>query len=430
MGLVNEEDVVPLHPLAEKPLQLRVGVKDIVVVADDCVRPQGQVQTQLEGAHLPFLRLLLHRLTAHVVGGGDHVIDRIVDTVKMSLGVRTVVRIALRLLAEAYLLLCRQGDDLVLESRIPLLHCSGPIRAGLLQYVKGLLGHGSGDGLGGQVKKLVRQPLPHCLHSRKDGGHGLSHTCGSLDEQLFLSLNGPVDSGRQLLLALPVLVGKFYFFYRSVPLLPPLHLEESPLFVGVRDTVKPLSQLLYGILLPEPADLLCLQMTVGHLHAHLLLLMLIPVDKGIAFGLGQVHRYRLLQGVHIPEYPLDLVDDQPLLRVHDAVRPPLHLEDELLVGHLAFHGHLRRVHTPHLPLDLPVEPGSHLHGLLVRRGSSIVKIPALEDELHQGPDRNFDQLLFHRSIISGDVILFNNVASEIKPTGGILCITRKYYLII
>ena len=58
MGLVDEKDKVLLPAaLSEEPPQLHIGIKDIIIIADNGIHPGGQLQLQLIGADLPLFAL-------------------------------------------------------------------------------------------------------------------------------------------------------------------------------------------------------------------------------------------------------------------------------------------------------------------------------------------------------------------------------------
>ena len=90
----------------------------------------------------------------------------------------------------------------------------------LLQFPhhpKGVLGHAAGDALGRQIEQFIPHTLPHGLEAGKYGGQGLAHTGGRLNKQILLTRNAAVDRYCQLLLPLPVRIGKFQILNGLIP---------------------------------------------------------------------------------------------------------------------------------------------------------------------------------------------------------------------
>ena len=142
MGLIDQEQVVAFVSLAKESLQMRIGIKDIIIVADHGIYPGRYIQPQFKGTDLPFFCLLLDHFPDDGVSGGQKLIDGIVDPIEMPFRIGTGVRVALRLFTEADLFLCRQHDHLHPERLVT-------------QGLESLPGHGPGDGLGRQIKELL-----------------------------------------------------------------------------------------------------------------------------------------------------------------------------------------------------------------------------------------------------------------------------------
>jgi hypothetical protein len=53
MGFVDEDREVALF-VGEEALERDAGIKDVVVVADDCVGPNGEIEGEFERADLVF----------------------------------------------------------------------------------------------------------------------------------------------------------------------------------------------------------------------------------------------------------------------------------------------------------------------------------------------------------------------------------------
>ena len=89
-----------------------MGVKGIVVVTNHRICKQTHIQTHLKGADLMSPGIVLHPFSVKAVLMGDKVVHGIVDSVKMSPGVGTSLRVAFHFLTEADFLLGRQGHCL------------------------------------------------------------------------------------------------------------------------------------------------------------------------------------------------------------------------------------------------------------------------------------------------------------------------------
>ena len=381
MRLVDQKQILAFISLAEEPLQMRIGIKNIIIVADNRIHPQRHVQPHLERAHVPFSRLFFYHLPAHLICGGQQFIHRVIHPVKMPLGVRAVIRIAVCLLAEADLLLGGEHD-----------HFHAQILG--FQGVKCLPRHRSGNRLGRQVEYLLSQPFPHGFYSRKHRRDRLSHSCRSLYEQFLLTEDGAVDAGNQLLLSLPVRKGKFHLPYGCIALLSPLNLITGPSLIRSCQFLKPGFQILEGICAFKSPDLLRLHIAVGHLHANFLQAILPGIDIGVALCLGQMHQDGLFQCIQFLKDSLDLVHHGALRRIHDAVCTPLDQQQESIAGNLLLQGDLCMIIGTHLPLDLPVDLASKQHGVLVSPCYSIVNIAAAQYKFHQAAHGDPNHWLF------------------------------------
>ena len=355
-----------------------IRIKHIIVITDHGVDPGGYIQRQFEGADPESLRLRLYDRPADLVPAHEHVIDRVVYPVKMAFRVGAGIRIAYRFITEADLLLCRKGDHLHLE---PLL----------LHRPEGLLCGGPCDGLGGQVKDLVAQSLTYSLNRREHGGDGFADAGGRLDEKLLFPEDCAVHGSRHVFLPGPVGKGKFTGPDRGVPLFRPFDLEPGPFLILSGQIPEPLFQLFQGIFFCKSPDLLCVKMTVGHLHADPFQAALRRIHIRVTFRLRKMHRNRLFDPFQIPEHAFDLVDQHFIFFLfftdNDAVRPAFHPERESVAVHFRLHRNFRMIVRPHAALDLPVETAAHEHRFpLHSAGCPIVNIPASQNEFHKIPD--------------------------------------------
>ena len=108
MGLVNQKNVIPCGCLPEKPLQIDMGVEEIVVITDDHIREQAGVQAHLKGTDPMPLRVGQNPPPVEALLRDQQVEDSIIDTVIMPSGIGAMLRIALRFLHKAYFVLGSQ----------------------------------------------------------------------------------------------------------------------------------------------------------------------------------------------------------------------------------------------------------------------------------------------------------------------------------
>ena len=196
MCLVYEKQVLSPHVVGKIPSQPGVRVKHIVVITDNPICPVGNIQAELERTHLILPGVLDHLLPGDPCLPVDDLIHRVIDPVKMALGIGTAIRVALRGVQKAQFILGGNG------------HCP-QYHAPLLKKGKGLLRHLPGNGLGGQVKELLHMALSHGLQPRVYGGQSLSHPRRCLYKQIPPPGRGPVYRHSQFFLPFSVWVGKF-----------------------------------------------------------------------------------------------------------------------------------------------------------------------------------------------------------------------------
>ena len=70
-----------------KPLQMGVRIEDVVIIADHRIHPNREIQRHLKRTDRMLSGICLDLIPAHIINMGEHVKDRIVDPVKMPLGV-------------------------------------------------------------------------------------------------------------------------------------------------------------------------------------------------------------------------------------------------------------------------------------------------------------------------------------------------------
>ena len=116
-----------------------MGIKYIIVIADNPVRKQAHIQAHLKRTDLMLFRIFLYTFPGKAVPVGKQIINCIIDTVKMAFCIRTMLRITDTFLLKADLFLSRKDHAFKAE---PL--CS--------QKIQSLLGNRSGDRLCCQVE--------------------------------------------------------------------------------------------------------------------------------------------------------------------------------------------------------------------------------------------------------------------------------------
>ena len=98
--------------MVEESLEVDHRVEQIIVVADDGVAPGGEIQPQLEGAELLFLRPVLDHLAGEGVLLPQHLEQDILHPVVVAPRVGAVVGVAQPLLQKADLVLGGQRHPL------------------------------------------------------------------------------------------------------------------------------------------------------------------------------------------------------------------------------------------------------------------------------------------------------------------------------
>ena len=315
---------------------------------------------------------------------------RVIHSVKMALCARTVLRIALRLIADAELFLCRDCDYLILQSA-------------RFQDLKRLLGDSSRNRLGRQIEDLLRKPLPDGAHGREYRAHRLSDSRGRLDKELLFAQDRPVDSLHQLPLPVPVGEWKFESLHGTVAELSPVVLELRPFVVFVHESGKPQIQLILSIRFPEILLFLRIQVAVCHLHRYGLQMVLQAVNVRITLCLRQMHRNgsRKLLQIHID--PLDLINGHPFRLCPDPVSAALNAKGELVIFFFIYQRHLGAVAHGHGFLDFPMDAAAFLHRLLIRESiSPVIQIAASQQKFHKRADRE----TYLRQLGHGDASFF------------------------
>ena len=180
MGLVHQKQIFSLISLREIPLQPYVGIEHVIIITNDPVRPIGNIKAEFKGTDPVPLRVLQDLFPGNLLFVPKHFKNSPVYPVKMSLGIGTRVRIALRLFQKAKLLLCRDR------------HRSKRKSQGA-QDTERFLRHGPGYRFRRQIEDLIAFFLPHRLHRRENSGKRLPDPRRGLDKQPLFPGNSAVN---------------------------------------------------------------------------------------------------------------------------------------------------------------------------------------------------------------------------------------------
>ncbi len=310
--LVDQEYIVLLSDtVRKKTLEIYPRIEHIIIVADHGITEQTHVQAELERADLIARRVLLYFFPRKMILVRQQVIQGVIDPVKMTVRIGTCVRIALRfgppVIQRIFRLksLLPQKTDLVLRRQRDRLHP----KPFFLQKAEALLRHSARDGLGGEVKYLLCQPLPHGLHCRKNCRYRLADTCRCLEKEFSLVVDSLIDICDKLLLPLAVRKWKLQLFdrIRADPVPPKLKVRPFP--VLLHQFVKPLLQLRKGVVLMKIFELLRLNMAVCHTHADMFYVIFPGIHIRVTFCLRKMDTHWPRDPFQIPVGTLDLIDD-------------------------------------------------------------------------------------------------------------------------
>ena len=102
MCFIDQKEIFPFYIFSEKPFQINIWVKHIIIITDDPVHPYCQVKCHLKWTDAVFLCLCKDRLPVKSFFFRPQFIDSIVYPVIMPLRIRTFLRITVHLIAEAH----------------------------------------------------------------------------------------------------------------------------------------------------------------------------------------------------------------------------------------------------------------------------------------------------------------------------------------
>ena len=94
MGFIDKKYVVTLLSLSEKSAKMGFRIKCVIIIAQDRVTPAGHVETHFKRADIPLFSLSQNHIAVKIVLLFKQIKYRVVYTVKMPSGIRTVIRIA------------------------------------------------------------------------------------------------------------------------------------------------------------------------------------------------------------------------------------------------------------------------------------------------------------------------------------------------
>ena len=192
MRLINQKQILlSACTFSEKAPQIDMRIKDIIVIAQNTIGKQAHIQPQLKGADLIFLSTGLDFFPAVMLLCRHQFKNRIVDPVKMSLCIRTGVRIAFRFFHKADFIPCRQHHRLKMQSALP-------------QKVERTIRDCPGNRLRCQIKNPIRLSFPDCLDCRKHRRNRLTRPGRCFDKQFSAVADRMINMRDQLFLSLPV----------------------------------------------------------------------------------------------------------------------------------------------------------------------------------------------------------------------------------
>ena len=96
MSLIDQQAVFFL-PVIEETLKMHGRIEQIIIVADHGIRPQRYVKTHLKRAYHMLFGIFYYHVAVDILFMCEHIINAVVDTVKMAFGPFTGIRITVRL---------------------------------------------------------------------------------------------------------------------------------------------------------------------------------------------------------------------------------------------------------------------------------------------------------------------------------------------
>ena len=97
MCLIDQKYIITLTAISKETFQIHMGIKEVIVVSDDAVSEQAQIQSEFKRAYPIFQGIFFYFASCKALFVGQKIIDSLIDTVKMPLCIRALLRIALRM---------------------------------------------------------------------------------------------------------------------------------------------------------------------------------------------------------------------------------------------------------------------------------------------------------------------------------------------
>ena len=169
MCLIDQKYIITLTAISKETFQIHMGIKEVIVVSDDAVSEQAQIQSEFKRAYPIFQGIFFYFASGKALFPGQQIINCIIDPVKMSFGIRALLRITFGTFLKTDLLFRCQNNTFESQSLLP-------------QQRKSVLRHRPGDGLGGEIEQLVSHILSHGLYRGKDRGYGLTDSRRSFNK--------------------------------------------------------------------------------------------------------------------------------------------------------------------------------------------------------------------------------------------------------
>ena len=227
-----------------------------------------------------FLCIFHHFFTVNHHFMCDHVIDRIVNPVKMSCCPLAFNRIAVSFLQNADFIFCRQCHR---THRKPLP----------AQNWKGFFGNGSCNRLRGQIKDFVCLTLSHGTDCRINSWNGFSNTGWCLNKKISCFPDAVINTCYQFFLSFAVFKRKGQLLNRCRPFFTFAKDKIWPPFKAVDQRFKPFCQFFFWIFFCKTLYFFCFRIGIGHLYADTGKMVLYHINIAVHLCLRFMYRHRL-----------------------------------------------------------------------------------------------------------------------------------------
>lgn len=318
MSFVDEEDVIA-GCAGKKPFQIYGGIEDMIIIADDDIRPRGRVVGQCEWTDM--------------MGGGDGLQSVAIDCVEFEGGgdggfgsiviaqsARACARVARSGFGQAEFFASSQGEGTDFEAGAPQFGESG-------------LGDGAPDGFCGEIKDLGEFFLGEDFDAGKQDGNGFSDAGGSFSEEFKAIAAGAIASDGEEALA-----GSIFGEREGeagdglIAGIIPVDLAGNPGEIRFGDGDEEFVELGPGMFFAEGRDLIGFEFQVAELDFDDFNSFALEEEGGVEFCLGPMERIR--RAVPSAGDCFNLLDEQTIGLAENAVDPAI--DDENKSG--AFEG--------------------------------------------------------------------------------------------